>query len=251
MTSRDTDNRDPVNRDPDNDFDNRKETALAASSLTGGAVASLAALGTTLNNVDTTSIIGGSERPLLIFKSRDSGGIWTTGQKRTHVEEGSSWAVNPSTFQRGYVCFDADKKVGERLLPISLPMPDLAELPDRGFTWQEQWAVNMKCVDGADAGKEVIFKASTVGGRQAIAGLIAAIRERINGGRHEGKPVPIVHLEKYDYPHPQYGKTVNPLLTIVDWAPFEGPETSPQSQPSSPPPTSPAAEQPRRRRVIT
>jgi hypothetical protein len=247
MTNRDTDNRGPVNRGPDNrdDSGNRKETALATSSLTGGAVTSLAALGATLNSVDTASVIGGSERPLLIFKSRDSGGIWTVGQKRTTVEEGSRWAANPRTFQRGYVCFDADKKVGEKLLPVSLPMPDLAELPDKGFPWQEQWAVNMKCIDGADAGKEVIFKASTVGGRQAVAGLIAAVGDRINGGQHDGKPVPIVLLEKYDYPHPQYGKTVNPLLTIIDWAPFEGPETS-----SPPPaPASSAAEQPRRRRV--
>ena len=197
MTNRDTDNRGPVNRGPDNrdDSGNRKETALATSSLTGGAVTSLAALGATLNSVDTASVVSGSERPLLIFKSRDSGGIWTVGQKRTIVEEGSSWAADPRTFQRGFVCFDADKKVGEKLLPVSLPMPDFAELPDKGFPWQEQWAVNMKCIDGADAGKEVIFKASTVGGRQAVAGMIAAVRDRINGGQHNGKPVPIASRE--------------------------------------------------------
>ena len=51
-------------------------------------------------------------------------------------------------------------------------------------------------------------------------------------------------LEKYDYPHPQYGKTVNPLLTIVDWMPLDGPAPAPP-----PPPPPPAAEQPRRRRV--
>ena len=251
MTNRNTDNRDPVNRDPDNRnvSDNSKETALAASSLTGGAVASLAALGTTLNTVDTAAIARRAGLPILTFKSRDGGGIWTIGQKHIVVEAGSDWAVNPHTFQRGYVCFDANKKVvGERLLPVSLPKPNVAELPDLGFPWQEQWAVNMKCLSGADAGKEVVYKAATFGGRQAIVELIDAIRDRFNGGKHGGKVVPIVHLEKYDYPHPQYGKTVNPLLTIVDWVSLEDPEPAPA--PASPP-TSPSssAEQPRRRRV--
>ena len=127
---------------------------------------------------------------MLIFKSRDGGGIWTFGQKRTIVEEGSRWAVNPRTFQRGYVCFGDDNKVlGEQLVPVSQPMPDVAELPDKGFPWQEQWAVNLKCIDGADAGNEVIFKADTVGGIQAVAGLIEAVRDRLNGGQHDGKVV--------------------------------------------------------------
>jgi hypothetical protein len=250
MTNRDTDNRDPVNRDPDNRDDFSEETALASSSLTGGAVASLTALEKVFNNVDTAAITRRAGLPTLTFRSRDSGGIWTFGQKRTAVEAGSDWAVNPGTFQRGYVCFDTSKKVaGERVLPISLPMPDFAELPDKGFPWQEQWTVNMKCISGADAGKEVTYKAATVGGVQAVGGLIDAIRDRFNGGQHGGKVVPIVHLEKYDYPHPQYGKTVNPLPTIVGWVSLEGPETSPTSPPPPPPPASPAAEQPRRRRV--
>ena len=68
-------------------------------------------------------------------------------------------------------------------------MPDLAELPDKGFPWQEQWAVNLKCLDGTDAGIEVIYKPTTVGGIQAVAGLIEAVRDRLNGGQHDGKVV--------------------------------------------------------------
>ena len=91
-------------------------------------------------------------------------------------------------------------------------MPNVAELPDLGFEWQEQWAVNMKCLNGADAGVEVIFKMSTVGGIQAIAGLLDAVRDRLNGGQHDGKVVPIVLLEKDSYQHGQYGKTWTPVL---------------------------------------
>ena len=65
----------------------------------------------------------------------------------------------------------------------------------------------MKCLSGADAGAEVVFKMATVGGVQAIAGLIDEVRDRLNGGQHDGKVVPIVLLEKDSYPHDQYGKT--------------------------------------------
>ena len=161
MTNRDTDNRDPVNRDPDNrdDNDNRKETALAASSLTGGALASLAALGTTLNSVDTASVIGRSERAAAHVQEQGQRRHLDVRAEAHHRRRRQPLGRQPATFQRGYVCFDGNKKVGEKLLPVSQPMPDLAELPDKGFPWQEQWAVNMKCLDGADAGNEVIFKA--------------------------------------------------------------------------------------------
>ena len=140
--------------------------------------------------------------------------------------------------------------IGEQLLPVSKPMPDASRLPDKGFEWQQQWAVNMKCLSGADAGIEVAFKTTTVGGIQAVAGLIGAVRDRLNGGQHDGKIVPIVHLEKDSYPHEKHGKTWYPVLTITDWMPLSGPTTAPTSPPPPPPPPSTsAAEQPRRRRV--
>ena len=97
----------------------------------------------------------------------------------------------------------------------------------------------MKCLNGADAGTEVIFKTTTVGGIQAIAGLIETMRDRLNGGQHDGKVSPIVLLEKDSYQHSQYGQDWYPVLTIVDWMPLDGPAPAP-----APPPP------PRRRRRL-
>jgi hypothetical protein len=134
---------------------------------------------------------------------------------------------------------------------ISQPMPDLTTFPDHGFKWQEQWSVGLKCTSGADTGIEVVYKANTVGGIQAITGLLEAVRNRINSDQHDGKVAPIMRLEKDSYQHSQYGRIYRPLLTVVDWMPLDGPAPAPAPAPvpPTPAPTTPAAEQPRRRRV--
>jgi hypothetical protein len=229
----------------DHDHDNDNDERAVAPAPAGGALTSLAALGTALNAVDTSTVAGRSGLPMLAFK-RDGDGTWAFGQKRTIVEDGSRWAINPLTFRWGYIAFSNDNKVvGERLVSISQPRPDVIELPDKGDAeWQEQWAVNLKCVDGADAGTDVVYKPTTVGGIQAVAGLIEAVRDRLNSGQHNRKVAPIVRLEKSSYQHGQYGRVWTPLLTIVDWMLLDGPKPAPA--PTSPPP----AEQPRRRRVV-
>ena len=131
-------------------------------------------------------------------------------------------------------------------MSISQPLPDVTELPDKGFPWQQEWAVDLKCVSGTDAGTEVVFKTNTVGGIQAVAGLIEAVRDRLNGGQHDGKVSPIVRLEKDSYPHRQYGERWMPVLPIVGLDVVGRPGTVPAPAPTSPPPS---AEQPRRRRV--
>jgi hypothetical protein len=239
--------------DPDHDQVNDNGAGAVAPAPAGGALASLTALGTVLNTVDIASVAGRSGLPMMSFKARDNNGTWAFGQKKTIVEDDSTWAVNPQTFQRGFICFDGNNKViGELLVPVSKKMPDASKLPDTAFEWQQQWAVNMKCLSGADAGIEVTFKTTTVGGVQAVAGLIGAVRDRLNSGQHDGKIVPIVHLEKDSYLHEKHGKTWYPVMTITDWMLLDGPATAPTSPPPPPtPPTSPtsAAEQPRRRRV--
>jgi hypothetical protein len=181
--------------------------------------------------------------------SNREGGIWAFGQRRTIPEPDSLWAVNPASFQWGWVCWGDGKILGEKLVAISESLPDVAELPDKGAPWQQEMAVGLKCVSGVDSGNEVVFKTNTQGGKGEVTRLIEAVRDRL-GGQHDGAVSPVVHLERGSYQHDQYGKTWVPLLPIADWMPLSGPAPAPASPP---PPKSPAsasaAEQPRRRRV--
>jgi hypothetical protein len=102
----------------------------------------------------------------------------------------------------------------------------------------------LKCASGVDADVEVVFKISTDGGDQAFAGMLETVRDRINGGQHDGKVAPIVRLEKDSYPHADHGRIWYPVWPIVDWMPLDGPAPAPQ--PAAPTPSEP---QSRRRRV--
>jgi hypothetical protein len=226
----------------DNGEHERPGGRQVASAPTGGALTSLAALQTALANVNTAAIIGRSGLPMLLFKSRENSGTWGFGQRRTIPEPGSRWAVNPLTFRWGCICFNGNKVVDERLVSISQPKPLITEMPDTGFPWQEEWAANMKCTSGADAGVEVVFKATTDGALKAVVLMLDQVRDRINSGQHGGKIVPIVTLEKDSYPHSQFGQVWYPVLNTVDWMSLDGPAPAPAPEP-------PPVEQPRRRRV--
>src|SRR5215831_11952937 len=197
-------NRDPANDNGNHDKPGSKSVAPAPA---GGALTSLAALQTALAKVSTTVILGRTGLPMMLFKSREGSGTWGFGQKRTIPEEGSKWAINPMTFKWGYISFGDNKKVvGEEMVSVTKPKPEFAKLPDTGFPWQEQWSVNMKCLNGADAGVEVIHKANTDGGLKAIVLLFDQVRQQIDSEMQErkrdGKTVPdskiaaIVLLEK-------------------------------------------------------
>jgi len=234
-------------RDSDHANDNgdheRPGGKQVASAPAGGALTSLAALQTVLAGINTAAIIGRTGLPLLLFKSREDSGTWMFGQKKTIPEAGSRWAANPLTFKYGFICFnEASKVVGEHLVSVSQPKPLITEMPDTGFPWQEEWAVNLKCISGADAGVEVVFKVNTDGGIKAIVLLVDQVRDRLNGGQHDGKIAPIVLLEKDSYQHSQYGKVWFPVLNTVDWMSLDGPAPTPAPEPSP-------VDQPRRRRV--
>jgi hypothetical protein len=233
---------------PDHDHDPADQPGpLVPRAPAFGALTSLAELATTLNQIDTASVGGRSGKPMLQFKSREN--VWVYGQQRTQVEEDSRWAINPTSWRRGPICFapGGNKVLGERTVPAHMAEPDITQLPDLGQPWVVEWTVELRCCDGIDAGLEVVFKTTTDGGIKALVAVVDEVRNRLNGGQHGGLIVPIMKLTSDSYPHPQYGRIWFPVfLPIVEWMGMDGPVP-----PHSPAPQSAGAavEQPRRRRV--
>jgi hypothetical protein len=232
--------------------DNGTRVPVAAAAMGSTALTSLESLSRVFNHVNLAVLGSRTGLPLLLFK-REGDGTYSYGQKRTVVEDGSRWALDPTSIEWGFICFGpGGKRLGEVMVPISQPIPDPTELPDKGGKWNLQWSANLKCLDGADAGVAVTFKTTTDGGNQAFVGLVDAIRNQINSGQHDGKVVPILLLEREWYPHEEWGKVWKPIFTIVDWMALDGPAPAAAAPPKSPPPppAAPPPEQPRRRRRV-
>jgi hypothetical protein len=242
-------------RDRNRDGETRREGQAVAPAPKGSALApaSLTALDAALSNVVRSANVGRSSKPILSFRSREEG-IWTIGQKGTVVDEGAAAAINLVSLRHGWINFSDDNKVlGEHLVPASQPKPLVTELPDHESPWVEQLAVDLKFIDGTDAGSEVTYKPTTVGGKDVLLGVIDTTLNRIRDDLHDGKTVPVVRLERDSYQHAKFGRVWVPLLTITDWMSPEGPlppsASAPPPPPRPPAPTTQAAEQPRRRRV--
>ena len=169
----------------------QRETAHVAATPAAGALASLAALATALNGVDTA----GRRRPFRACRCCNSRVEKATapGCSGSSALSPKTAAAGPSTRSRSSAALSASATTTSCSASTSCPSasrcPTSRSCPTQGFEWQEQWAVNLKCLDGADAGIEVVFKTTTVGGIQAIVGLIDAVRDRLNGGQHDGKVV--------------------------------------------------------------
>ena len=75
-------------------------------------------LAKSLNNASMTMPrVGGDKQFLKLDKGN---GQWTYGQEETLVEDDALWAVNPASFEHGYIAWDNNQLVeGEVMVPIS------------------------------------------------------------------------------------------------------------------------------------
>ena len=60
----------------------------------------------------------------------------------------------------------------------------------------------------------MVYKPTTVGGIQAVAGLIEAVRDRLNGSEHGGKVAPIVQWDGQPIGNGQPGPIAKKLLEL-------------------------------------
>ena len=181
-------------------------------------------LATTLRNLDP----GARDLGAVILKM-DKTGHWVFGADQTEVEDDSRWAVNPFSFTHGFIAWGDGEVLGEKMVNISEPLPDLGVAPPaakRG--WEAQVGMSLKCVSGEDAGMDARYSVTSVGGKRSVQALAVAIANQVE--KDPSKPVPVVVLKKEHYNHKSYGRIYTPVFEVVEWLSMDGEGSSEQSE---------------------
>ena len=194
-------------------------------------------LSTALRNIEVD--VGPAGTAIL---KMDKTGHWVFGADQTEAEEDSKWAINPFPFVQGFIAWGDGEVLGEKMVSVSQPLPELEPAPPQSKKgWETQVGLSLKCISGQDAGLEARYSTTSVGGKRAVQTLAAAIAAQVE--RDQSKPVPVVLLKKEHYQHKSYGRIYTPVFEIVEWVSMEG--EAPSNDDDTPPPAAAA----RRRRA--
>ena len=151
----------------------------------------------------------------------DKTGHWVFGADQTEAEGDSKWAINPFSFVHGFIAWGDGEVLGEKMVSVSQPLPELDPAPPQSKKgWETQVGMSLKCISGEDVGLEARYSTTSVGGKRAVQALAAAIAAQVE--RDQSKPVPVVHLKKEHYQHKSYGLIFTPVFEIVEWVSMEG-----------------------------
>lgn len=151
----------------------------------------------------------------------DKTGHWVFGADQTEAEEGAKWAVNPFSFIHGYIAWGEGEVLGEKMVSVAEPLPELdAAPPGAKRGWETQVGMSLKCISGEDEGMEARYTVTSVGGKRAVQALAVAIANQVDAD--QSKPVPVVLLKKEHYQHKSYGRIYTPVFEIVEWMGMDG-----------------------------
>jgi hypothetical protein len=151
----------------------------------------------------------------------DKTGHWVYGADQTEVDDESTWAVNPFSFVHGFIAWGDGEVLGEKMVSVTQPLPELESAPPNAKKgWEQQVGMMIKCITGEDKGLEARYTVTSVGGKRAIQALGVAIAEQIE--KDQSKPVPVVKLKKDHYQHKSYGRIYTPVFEILEWVSMDG-----------------------------
>ena len=171
----------------------------------------------------------------VVILKMDKTGHWVFGADQTEIEDGSTWAVNPFSFVHGFIAWGDGEVLGEKMVPVAEPLPDLDAAPGGAKNgWQKQVGLSLKCVSGEDEGLECRYATTSVGGVRSVQQLAVAIATQVE--KDQTKPVAIVRLKKDHYVHKSYGRIYTPVFEIVEWASMDGAAEAPEVAAEEPAP---------------
>ena len=163
--------------------------------FSGANLPSVTSLSTALRSIATD--VGASTTAII---KMDRTGHWVFGADQTEAEADATWAVNPFSFVHGFIAWGDGEVLGEKLVPVTEPLPELEAAPHGAKKgWEPQTGLSLKCISGEDAGMEARFTTTSVGGRKAVQALAVEIAAQVE--KDQSKPVPVVKLGKDHYTH--------------------------------------------------
>ena len=174
--------------------------------------------------------VGGTGMAIL---KMDKTGHWVFGADQTEVEDDSTWAVNPFSFVHGYIAWGEGDVLGEKMVPVADPLPEM-DVPPPGAKrgWELQVGMSLKCMSGEDKGLEVTYYVTSVGGKRAVQKLALDIAAQVE--KDQTKPVAVVRLKKEHYTHKSYGRIYTPIFDITSWIGLDGQaDEMPASEPAA------------------
>jgi hypothetical protein len=160
----------------------------------------------------------------------DKTGHWVFGADQTETEDDAKWAINPFSFVHGFIAWGEGEVLGEKMVSVSEPLPELDSPPPgakRG--WETQVGMSLKCISGEDEGMEARYTVTSVGGKRSVQALAVAIANQVEAD--QSKPVPVVLLKKEHYQHKSYGRIYTPVFEIVEWVGMDGEAAEPDTSP--------------------
>ena len=117
-----------------------------------------------LRSLQTNSVTSGTT----ILKM-DKTGYWVFGADSTDIDPETEWAINPNEFLHGYIAWGEGVVLGEKMVSVSQPRPELDPAPSGARKgWETQLGMSLQATNGEDVGLAVRYTATSVGGRNAI-----------------------------------------------------------------------------------
>ena len=177
---------------------------------------SVTSLSTALRSMNA----GVSDAGMVILKM-DKTGHWVYGADQTEVDDTATWAINPFSFVHGYIAWGDGDVLGEKMVPVTDPLPEVDPAPPQSKRgWEVQVGMSLKCMDGEDANMEAKYSVTSVGGKRAVQKLALDIAAQVE--KDPANPVPVVKLKKDHYTHKSYGRIFTPVFEIVKWIGLDG-----------------------------
>lgn len=189
----------------------------------GANLPAVSSLSTALRTLETEVGPAGS-----VIIKMDKTGHWVFGADQTEVEDDATWAVNPFSFIHGYIAWGEGEVLGEKMVSVSEPLPEMeAAPPNAKRGWEAQVGMSLKCISGSDKDMEARYTVTSVGGKRAVQQLAIAIAEQVE--KDQSKPVPVVRLKKDHYTHKSYGRIYTPVFEVVEWVGMDGKADEPEA----------------------